>query len=302
MFRLPGIFLRLSLGSAFKNQTKPLAAFGRGLFTKSPFPKPAKTTRSSSTWAHYNRHYGRNKIDWNALKKPALFTASFCVVTTLATPYLMQLPPLAYFKSHPKSIVYGIIGLNIAGFLAWRSPISSRYMTRYGLLMKDSIRSQWSLLGSAFSHQDPFHLLFNMLMLFSFGTSFATAIGATNFLTMYLNSAVISSFISVAIPTIMRTSLSVASLGASGALFGVFGAFAYLAPKAPVSLFFLPVPGGAWVLFVGSILINAAGIALKWGRYDFGAHLGGCLAGAGYGWYFSKLREKRVSKRAYRGY
>ncbi|OBA20527.1 rhomboid-domain-containing protein, partial [Metschnikowia bicuspidata var. bicuspidata NRRL YB-4993] len=256
-----------------------------------------RAVRPSSTWARYNRHYGRNKINWGSLGKPALFTAIFCIFTTVSTPYVMQLPVLSYFKSHPKAIVHAIIGLNVAGFLAWRSPLTSRYMSRFGLLMKDNIRTQWALLGSAFSHQDPFHLLFNMLMLYSFGTSFAMSIGSSNFLTMYLNSAVISSFISIAIPTIMRTSLSVASLGASGALFGVFGAFSYLAPKAPVALFFLPVPGGAWFLFLGSLAINAVGIAFKWGRYDYAAHLGGGLAGAAYGWYLSKLRESRIRSR-----
>ncbi|KAM9930532.1 hypothetical protein OXX59_000436 [Metschnikowia pulcherrima] len=301
MFRLPGFHTCFSANSRLS--PVPIRAFMFGTRSLKVSPCASRgAIRPSSTWSQYNRHYGRNKINWNALKKPALFTASFCVVTTLATPYLMQIPPLSYFRSHPRVMVYAIIGMNVAGFLAWRSPVFSRYMTRYGLLMKDNIRSQWSLLGSAFSHQDPFHLMFNMLMLYSFGTSFATAVGASNFLAMYLNSAVISSFVSVAIPTIMRTSMTVASLGASGALFGVFGAFAYLAPKAPVALFFLPVPGGAWVLFLGSIAINAAGIALKWGRYDFGAHLGGCLAGAAYGWYFSKIRQSRSRPQVFSRY
>lgn len=255
------------------------------------------TNRLSSTWARYNRHYGRNKIDWSRLKKPALFTVAFCATTTITSPYLFKLPPFTLFQSNPKLLVFAIIGLNVAGFLAWKSPVCSRYMTKYCLLIKDNVRSQWSLLGSAFSHKDPFHLMFNMLMLFSFGTSFATAIGAANFLTLYLNAAVFSSFFSLAVPTMMRTLLAVASLGASGALFGVLGAFSYLLPKASVSLFFIPFPGGAWPLFLFSVGLNAAGIILKWGRYDYTAHLGGSLAGIYYGWYLSKIRRERSTRR-----
>lgn len=259
--------------------------------------KTIRTSRLNSTWSNYNRHYGRNKIDWERLKKPALFTATFCVATTFASPYLFKVPPFSIFQSRPQLLVFGIIGLNVAGFLAWRSPALSRYMTRYGLLIKDNVRSQWSLLGSAFSHKDPFHLLFNMLMLFSFGTSFSAAIGASNFLTLYLNAAVFSSFFSLAVPTMMRTSLAIASLGASGALFGLFGAFSYLIPNASVSLFFIPFPGGSWSLFLFSVGLNIAGLFMKWGRYDYTAHLGGSLVGIYYGWYYAKLRRERSMRR-----
>lgn len=275
----------------------PLQQSRTGSFLSRSFMTRSVLSRSSSNWARYNRQYGRNKINWSLLKKPALFTAVFCTATTLATPYVMQIPPFSFLQKHPRSVVYAIIGLNVAGFLAWRTPQLSRYMNRYGLLLKDNVRSPWTLLGLAFSHQDPFHLGFNMLMLYSFGTTFATAVGAANFLSMYLNSAVISSLVSVAVPTILRSSLSVASLGASGALFSVFGAFSFLAPKAPVAIFFFPIPGGAWVVFLGAIALNAAGVVMKWGRYDFAAHLGGCLAGVGYGYYYARLRDARMRRR-----
>lgn len=261
-----------------------------------------RTARSSSTWSRYNRHYNLNSINWRSLRKPALFTAAFCAGTTLATPYVMQVPPFSYLQRHPKSLVLAIIGVNVAGFFAWRVPQLSRAMSRYGLLLKDNVRTPWSLLGLAFSHQEPFHLLFNMLMLYSFGLTFAAAVGSASFLSMYLNSAVISLFVSLAIPTIMRSLLNVASLGASGALFSVFGAFSYLVPKAQVALFVFPIPGGAWVAFLGAIALNAAGLVLRWGRFDYGAHLGGCLAGLGYGYYYSKLRERSMRKRAAYGW
>lgn len=290
MFRLPGLGRRLF-------DTRPLTNLGSSKVSLFNFTSNvARTTRPSSTWSKYNRHYGLHRINWGSLKKPAIFTASFCLVTTMAAPYLMSIPPLNTLSRRPGLLVYSIIGLNVAGFFAWRMPAVSRYMYRYGLLVKDNIHSQWSLLGSAFSHKDPLHLMFNMLMLYSFGPSFASAIGAANFLSLYLSSAVFSSFASIAIPTIMRTSVNVASLGASGALFSVFGAFSYLVPKANVALFFFPVPGGAWVLFLGSVALNAAGVLLRWGRYDYAAHLGGSIAGIFYGWYYSRLRKSRAQR------
>lgn len=291
MLRLPQNIFKIGL------KAHPIRSLNTNWSLKTNVFQSLRQTRLSSTWSRYNKHYGRNKIDWDRLKKPALFTATFCVATTFAAPYLFKIPPFSVFQYNPKLLVYTIIGLNVAGFLAWKSPVFSRYMTRYGLLVKDNVRSQWSLLGSAFSHQDPFHLLFNMLMLFSFGTSFSATIGAANFLTLYLNAAVFSSFFSLAVPTLMRTSLAVASLGASGALFGVLGAFSYLIPNAAVLLFFIPFPGGAWALFLFSAALNAAGIFMKWGRYDYTAHLGGSLAGVYYGWYYSNIIKKRNARR-----
>lgn len=281
---------------------------GRSAFTTNVTPLPLKSsllpffrfqTRAKLTvWTQYNRHYGRNKIDWKSLAKPAAFTAAFCVTTTIAVPYIFDYTPLGtIFKRNPNFLVYTLIGINVAGFLAWKTPVGYRFMSRYGLLIKDNVRSMWSLFGSAFSHQEGMHILFNMFVLQSFGTALCSYIGASNFLVMYLNSAVISSFFSLAIPTIMRTQLAVASLGASGAIFSVFGTFSYLIPKAPVALFFIPIPGGAWFLYLGSIAFNVAGLFYKWGRHDYAAHLGGCIAAMGYGYYFDKKRRANRERR-----
>lgn len=249
----------------------------------------SRTSFRSDTWSNYNKYYHRTS--WDKLKKPAIFTVLFCAATTLVVPYLFDYTPLSVLKRSPSLLVYGMIAINGAVFLAWRVPALSRYTLKYGLLVKDNIQSQWSLLGSAFSHQSLTHFLVNMFVLQSFGTSFCAIVGVSNFAVMYLNSAVISSFISIALPTLMRTSLSMGSLGASGAVFSVFGAFSYLIPKAPIGFFFIPVPGGAWVFFLASVAYNVAGTALKWGKYDYAAHLGGSLAGVAYGWWFNKKRQ-----------
>lgn len=265
-----------------------------GLAKKAQFQ--SLRTIYSRTWTNYNRYYHRGPL--RKLKKPALFTAAFCAGTTLAAPYVFDYTPFAYFKRHPQHLVYTIIALNGAMFAAWRVPQLTRFMTRYGLFVKDSIASPWSMLGLAFSHQSMGHLFVNMFVLHSFGTSLSAMIGAANFATMYLNSAVIASFLSLAIPTLLRTGTAgMASLGASGAVFSVFGTFSYLIPKASMAFFFVPVPGGAWVLFLGTVAYNVAGLALRWGRYDYAAHIGGSIAGVAYGWWYKKKMQERRRRR-----
>lgn len=265
----------------------------RWLSSKRSIPHSRQfSMRKSNTWKNYNRYYGNS--NWDRLKGPALFTAAFCLGTTITMPYLMDYTPLGIFKRRPQMLVYSIIAINGVGFLMWKSPQFLKFLTRYGLLVKDNVYSNWSLLGAAFSHQSFMHLLVNMFVLQSFGSSLCMMLGASNFLMMYLNSAVISSFISIVIPTITRTSLAVGSLGASGAIFSVLGTFSYLIPKAPIALFFFPIPGGAWLAFLGSVAYNVAGLFFRWGAHDYAAHLGGSIAGVAYGWYFSKkMRERR---------
>lgn len=253
----------------------------------------------SKTWKNYNKYYGNN--NWNKLKKPALFTAIFCVATTFSMPYVFDYTPLSIFKRNPAAFVYSLLAINGAVFLMWRVPQCTRMLMRYGLMTKDALTSNWSLLGATFSHQSFLHLLVNMFVLQSFGSSLCAMVGVANFATMYLNSSVISSFISLLIPVLTRSSLATASLGASGAVFAVIGSFSYLIPKAPVALFFIPVPGGAWLLFLGSMAYNIAGIAFRWGKYDYGAHLGGCIAGIAYGWWYDKKKQEMLKRRrAYR--
>lgn len=246
----------------------------------------------NDTWKNYNRYYGRNR--WNKLIGPGIFTGIFCVATSFLVPHLFEYAPFKYLKRNPQVLIYSLIGVNGLVFLMWKSPYCTRFLNSYGLLLKEKAQSNWAMLTSAFSHQEFFHLLVNMFVLQSFGIPLCASIGAANFAVMYLNSAVLSSFASLLIPILARTATGYASLGASGAVFSIFGAFSYLFPKAAVAFFFIPIPGGAWVLFLGSLIWNVAGVALRWGRYDYAAHIGGCLAGIYYGWQFDKKRQERI--------
>ncbi|KAG5422257.1 hypothetical protein I9W82_001352 [Candida metapsilosis] len=249
----------------------------------------------SPTWKSYNSYY--NRSNWDKLKKPLLFTVAFCVGTTFLTPYLFNHTPLSVLKQNPQALIWGIIALNGAVFLMWRVPQFQRFTMRYAILLKDNIQSPWTLLWSAFSHQSFAHIFINMLCFQSFAASLVGILGVTNFTIMYLNAAVLSSFASLAIPMFLGSSLSVASLGASGAIFAVFGCFSFMFPASPVGIFFIPVPGGAWMLFLGTMVWNAAGCVLRWGTFDYAAHLGGSLVGIAYGYYYNKKRREQIRRR-----
>ena len=263
--------------------------------TKRTMVSSSRRLARNDTWTRYNRYYKNTR--WNKLKGPAIFTALFCIGTTIATPYLFDYTPLAYFKRHPSNFVYALIALNGGVFLMWRVPALSRFVHKYAIVVKDRLQTNWAMLGSSFSHQSFMHLFVNMFVLQSFGTSLAVTVGVANFTVLYLNAAVLSSFVSIAIPTLMRSSLASASLGASGAIFAVMGAFSYLFPHAPIGFFFIPIPGGAWTLFLGLTGWNIAGTILRWGTYDYAAHLGGSIVGIFYGWWFNKKRQEAFERR-----
>lgn len=252
---------------------------------------------------------GRNNSAFNYLKIPILFTIGVCAFNAIALPYLFQVPGFDYLKKNPKYIVYGLIGANALVFFAWKSPKGfGRQLYRYGLLHKDAQFNKWQMIGSAFSHQEFWHLAINMFVLYQFGGSIIQWVGAKNFLEMYLDSAAISSLGSISFPFLLNkfTRLvvlsSVPSLGASGAIFSIFGAFSYLVPYAKLSLFFIPLPIGAWYVFLLTMGYNGLGMGFNWGRTDYAGHFAGCAAGILFGYIFAEKAKRAREQRRIQSY
>lgn len=234
----------------------------------------------------------------NNLTAAVTFAAVFSIIVYFASPYLFNRTPLRYFKRHPDHLVYLIAAINVAIWGLWRVPALSSTMQLY-FLLKTPLSSGFNvfqMVGSVFSHQEPWHLAMNMLGFVSFGTTLATFLGPANFLTMYLVSGTVGSLFSVGLPILLKTGLHFASLGASGAVFGVLGCFSWFFPTAGVSLFFIPVPGGCWFAFLASLVGNTAGLFFKWGNFDYAAHLGGSLIGLASGWYYSRFLKRQTRR------
>ncbi|KAF9292962.1 hypothetical protein BGZ88_005924 [Linnemannia elongata] len=208
-------------------------------------------------------------------------------------------------------VVYTIVAINVAVFGAWQYAEGNAKRFHDGRLyifmfrhFTDSLQNikegrVWTLVMSAFSHKEWYHILLNTMVLLSFGDPVWRLLGTRRFLAVYLGSAITASLSSIAYyanlePYLRRKqhkppSNSIHySMGASGSIMGITTAFACVYPMSQYSLFFvITMPAAALIgLFGVYELYNV--LAANTGRFDSAGHLGGGLFGAAY--YFTKLR------------
>ena len=182
-----------------------------------------------------------------------------------------------------------IVGLNAVVFVAWL--VAARGSELWSLLAVNFMVSTnrlehglwWTLLTAAFSHQELWHFLLNMVVLWSFASVLERLLGSRLFTVFYLVSAVVSSASHCLVSSFLLGDDRIAALGASGAVSAVLIAFALAFPRNRILLFgIVPIPAlvGAG-LFVAidlwGLFAQTRGAALPIGH---GAHLGGALAGA----------------------
>ncbi|MCP4898648.1 MAG: rhomboid family intramembrane serine protease [bacterium] len=199
----------------------------------------------------------------------------------------------------PLRAVWVILGLNIVVFLLWQ--VAGGSVPLQTFLMENFLVSPlhlheglyWSILGSAFSHSELWHLFFNMIVLHSFGGVLERLLGLKLFVSFYLVAAVVSSLAHCAVSALLLGEENAFALGASGALAGLLIAYALLFPRHRILLFgIVPLPAlAAAALFVGldiwGLIAQQQGGGLPIGH---GAHLGGAMCGLLF--YFSYLRER----------
>lgn len=148
----------------------------------------------------------------------------------------------------------------------------------------------WTFVTSIFLHANFEHLLFNMIALFFFGLALENMVGRKLFVTIFFLSGIVGN-IGYLVTTYLVTALdpTVPAIGASGAIYGVVGTLVVLTPFRKVFLYGLfPLPLVAVVAFW--VLLDVLGLFAPTGIAN-GAHLGGVIVGAIFGWY---LRRKMV--------
>lgn len=267
---------------------------------------PLFTQKRLATFGQLGRNSNnRSEPQYNNIQnniiKPFIFVTIFTVATYFIIPLLFDYTPLSYFKKNPSHLVWTIMGLNAIVFGLWqiRYSNSTLYKTLENYFIMDrsalSRKSNVSLILSSFSHQEPFHLLVNMGCLYSFSGTMISMLGITGFTSLYLISGVWASFFSLAYSQVFRNFGR--SLGASGSIAGVFTAFATMFPKAGIAFFFIPVPGGACVAAGAFALYNIAGCLMRWGSYDYAAHLGGMWVGLLWGFFLKWKLEREEQER-----
>ncbi|HOX42784.1 MAG TPA: rhomboid family intramembrane serine protease [Myxococcota bacterium] len=171
----------------------------------------------------------------------------------------------------------------------------------------------WQPLTYMFLH-DPMgisHILWNMLMLWMFGSPLEGFWGARRFLRFYLLTGLLAAGAILLVAAVFPGQRLAPTLGASGALYALLVAFGFNFPDVVIYLFGLfPIKGKHLVLlFIGLGVLQA--LTLGASNVSLAAHFGGMLAGlilvtglwrpsrvasyARLGW--MKLRYRRLKRR-----
>ncbi|KAL1531683.1 rhomboid protease [Salvia divinorum] len=183
-------------------------------------------------------------------------------------------------------VVLGLVATNVAVFILWKVADVS-FMRKNFMISVDHILSGrlHTLITSAFSHRDGFHLFSNMIGLYFFGTSIAQTFGPQYLLKLYLVGALTGSIFYLVYqafiaPSIYRDDLRGVShsrlpaLGASAATTAIMLLDIFLYPKRIVLFeLILPVPAA----LVGVFIIGRDIMRVVQGDREFSgsAHLGG---------------------------
>ena len=161
-----------------------------------------------------------------------------------------------------------------------------RFLVRYALIPRlllgdpigtagfDPLPAPVTLVTTLFMHVDLTHLIFNMIVLISFGALVERSLGAWKFAAIYLVAGIAGGLLYSAIDP----NSTVPVIGASGALSGIFATAFLLDPKGKIFLLFIPMP--FWLGMVVFVIAHAVFIFTGWGEgIAWLAHVGGLLGG-----------------------
>ncbi|KAH8057502.1 RHOMBOID-like protein 12 [Aureococcus anophagefferens] len=207
-------------------------------------------------------------------------TATRPALSRTAMPKLATTPTKRTFLAMPQGdalpVIGGLIGVNVAVWGGWKVADPRLMTAHFTLCNEDVLAAPHTLVTSAFSHSDGWHLLGNMVTLFFFGPEVVGAIGARHFL---------------ALEDSRRHAYwkrpSPRCLGASGAVNAAVAHSILLSPWRLIIIFaeFLPIPMPA-ILYGGAFLAKDLGplldvhipyISDRAHGVAHGAHVGGTL-------------------------
>jgi membrane associated rhomboid family serine protease len=144
-----------------------------------------------------------------------------------------------------------------------------------GLRTATFLQQPWTIVTNLFMHGDIWHILFNMITLYFFGTFLIRLIGTRDFLIIYFLGGIIGNIFFMLFVLLIDPELRfIPVIGASGAIFALGGALAVLTPKLRVFVFPIPVPMPLWVAVIGGFFIMSFVGGVAWQ-----GHLGGLVLG-----------------------
>jgi len=156
-----------------------------------------------------------------------------------------------------------LIGANVAVFLL-TSLVPSLRLT-LGLVPIWVVHDLlvWQLVTYLFVHGGVFHILFNMLALWMFGTELERVWGTRFFLKFYFVTGIGAGILTVLfslLPFEVAQQLYISDvIGASGAIYGLLLAYGMQFPDRPIYMYFLfPIPARIFVLIMGALAFYAS--------------------------------------------
>jgi membrane associated rhomboid family serine protease len=173
-----------------------------------------------------------------------------------------------------------VLGIIIVCFLVYLGTEAGRFLdynlvALLGLRTGTFLQQPWTIVTNLFVHEDIWHILFNMITLYFFGTFLIRLIGTRDFLIIYFLGGIAGNivFMLFAFAGFFTSPFSIV-IGASGAIFALGGALAALTPRLRVFVFPIPVPMPLWVAVIGGfvVLVFIGGVAWQ-------GHLGGLVFG-----------------------
>jgi membrane associated rhomboid family serine protease len=135
----------------------------------------------------------------------------------------------------------------------------------------------WTLVTALFIHQDPMHIIFNMLALLMIGSVVERKMGSHEFLLFYFVCGILDNVLLTLLYPLLGMNSAV--LGASGAIFAVMLAFGTFFPTSTVLLMFV-IPVKAYIMVLGLIAFSIiAALTGIMGNVSHLGHLSGVLFG-----------------------
>jgi membrane associated rhomboid family serine protease len=152
----------------------------------------------------------------------------------------------------------------------------------------------WQLGTYMFLHGNFMHLFLNMYALLIFGVPVEQAWGSRRFLIFYLFTGIGAGITILSLNTFLGgINYSMATIGASGAVFGLLLAFGMLFPDAEILLFFiLPIKAKYLVFLYGGIELYSLIASSGQSPISHAGHLGGILFGI---IYFLIIRKRGIT-------
>ena len=167
------------------------------------------------------------------------------------------------------------------------------YRTYFGSFFPTAPIEIWRYVSYMFVHVDFWHFLFNMLMLWMFGSEVADWMGTKHFTAMYFFCGIFAAVFSLVMCIVGMSDNPI--IGASGALMGIFVAYYKFFPDRVILMFmFFPmkIKYAMWVMVAIDVFMAPSGDGVA-----HLAHLGGVVGGFIYMYLynegFQKIRENR---------